>query len=57
MGLEQFNETLRRICTELENLSITNDVYGKILVGKGVVTHDALMNIRDEALLDPGRRE
>jgi len=57
MSLEQFKDTLRRICAELENLSITNDVYWEILIGKAVVTHDALMKIRDEALLDPGRRE
>ncbi|MGC2695360.1 MAG: hypothetical protein WA738_06170 [Candidatus Angelobacter sp.] len=53
---EHFKETMRKLCTELENLSIENSVYFDLILEARIISYEELKETAAKALLDPERR-
>jgi hypothetical protein len=56
-AVEQFKETLRKLCTELENMSIENEVCSDLIINVGIVSLDELKRAVNRALADPEKRK
>lgn len=57
MHIEEFKSILRRLCTEVENLTIENLVYFDAILESGTINLPALKERVAEALLDSERRK
>ncbi len=57
MQLEHFKETLRKLCTEVENLTIENFVYYDAILESRSINLPALKERVAQAQLDPKRRK
>lgn len=55
MTLEQFKETLRRLCFEVENLAIENFVYFDAILESGTINIPTLQERVARAQQDPQR--
>jgi hypothetical protein len=55
--LEQFKETLRRLCIEVENLAIENAVYFDTILASGIIPYEILKEMVAKGLLDEERRK
>jgi hypothetical protein len=57
MHIEQFKETLRKICTQVEELWIEKETYWEFIISKGMGNPHELQRIADQALADPETRK
>jgi hypothetical protein len=57
MLLDHFKETLRKICTLIEDLTIENQVYFDVILERGGINLPTLEERVVEARLDPKKRD
>jgi len=55
--IEQFKETLQKLCTQLENMSIENEVYWDVIIHMSLIGLDDLKQLVNHALVDPEKRK
>jgi hypothetical protein len=56
-AIDHLRDTLRKLCTELENMSIINDAYWDLIAHTGIASHDDLKRLANQALDDPDKRK
>lgn len=57
MLLDHFKDTLRKLCTHIENLTIENQVYFDAILERGGINLPTLEERLAEAQLDPEKRK
>jgi hypothetical protein len=56
-AIEDFKDTLRKLCTQLENMAIENEVYSDLIINATLVSLDELKRLVNLALADPEKRK
>ncbi|MGO9775660.1 MAG: hypothetical protein ACLQGT_05855 [Terracidiphilus sp.] len=55
-AIDHFRETIRKLCTAVEDEAIENQVYWKIILDSGITSLADLKQRVEDALQDPARR-